>query len=507
MYRRAAVHKGQRRYAAWPFVLVLLIAGATRWLVPFDGLYGQDAFAYFRFARALGPHLLHGVQLPPLYWPRGYPIVTAMLLPLAGGGPLAGQLVSALACAWTATATFLIVRQLRPQPSHETAPVAPLVAGLCVAASGGVLRSSQVVMADALSMALATTAIWCAVQFTRNGRGPWLVACGAAVAAGAVTRWQIALLALPIAAFFWVESKAAAHEGAPTRAIARGWWIIAVLTSLAIVVPQLVAARAAPLSLEHHEWFERWSLLNAGHRDFHTREGHAQYRLPVGLFYLVRLGWPDYMFPSVAALAFAGAWLVLVRERRIGQAALLLGWPVASWILISGIPYENPRFLLPTLPALGALAGIGFGGLWDGLSVGRRPVLALLLAASLAVGIAFGVHEHRRVVARKNADVDLVRWAAEHVPSNATLLMSGGTLVFEEYGSTKVRDTFLLTRPELDAVLARDCPCFYLEDPVEIAHAWAGLPAEARFEALRRGPGLTAVATHPPYTLFRIGTR
>ena len=81
---------------------MLIVATVIRLLLPFDGLYGQDAFAYFRFARAIGPHLFGGAPLPDLFWPRGYPAAVAAWLPLTGGSPLAGQIVSALACAWTA---------------------------------------------------------------------------------------------------------------------------------------------------------------------------------------------------------------------------------------------------------------------------------------------------------------------------------------------------------------------------------------------------------------------
>src|SRR6185312_2145905 len=132
--------------AVWPFGLALVIAAVTRLAFPFDGLFGQDAFAYFRFARAIGPHLIHGAPLPPLFWPRGYPAAVAAFLPLTGGGPFAGQLVSALACAWTAAATFLLVRELDGGRGAAD-PIASIVAGLCVAASGVVLRESQVVMA------------------------------------------------------------------------------------------------------------------------------------------------------------------------------------------------------------------------------------------------------------------------------------------------------------------------------------------------------------------------
>jgi hypothetical protein len=86
---------------------VALAIAAVTWLaLPFDGLYGQDDFAYFRFARPIWRHLTRGKPLLLLLWPRAYPAAVALLLPLTAGGPLAGQLVSALACARAAAATF-----------------------------------------------------------------------------------------------------------------------------------------------------------------------------------------------------------------------------------------------------------------------------------------------------------------------------------------------------------------------------------------------------------------
>ncbi|HSS37817.1 MAG TPA: hypothetical protein VLT58_03510, partial [Polyangia bacterium] len=168
------------RAARWPFALALLIASATRLALPFDGLYGQDAFAYFRFARAIWPHLQRGAPLPVLFWPRGYPAAVAALLPVVGGGPVAGQLVSALAGAWAAAAAVLLVGELDGSEAPERG--ARIVAGVCVAASGVVLRTSQVVMADALALALAATALWCAARVVRTGRAAWLVPCALAIA-------------------------------------------------------------------------------------------------------------------------------------------------------------------------------------------------------------------------------------------------------------------------------------------------------------------------------------
>ncbi len=484
--------------AAWPFGVALLIAGVTRLSFPFDGLYGQDAFAYFRFARAIGPHLWHGTPLPALFWPRGYPAAVAALLPLAGGGPFAGQLVSALATAWAAAATFLLVRELDRSGGLPDNPTARVAAGMCVAASGIVLRTGQVVMADGLAIGLAATVLWCFARFLRERSGPWLIACALALAAGAVTRWQLGLLALPLGAAALSDRRA---RGTSAR---WGWWAAAVAAGLAVLIPQLVAAHQVPRALEQHEWLQRWNLLNALRRDFHDSEAHFRYRLPVGIFYLARLGWPDALFPTVTALAAVGAWSI-VRARRRVELALLIGWVAVTVVFVSGIPYENPRFLWPTLPALGALAGIGCRAVRERLPERGRSLLTLGLAASLAAGVAFGAREHARTVARKNADRALVDWIDAQVPAGTTLLMSGGTLMAEHYGTARLRDTYLLSPAEVPSLLARDCPCLYLEDPTEIEGRQSGLAPQQVFETLRRTAGLTPIATRPPLILFRVG--
>ena len=92
----------------------VVVALAARLAWPFDGLYGQDAFAYFRYARALWPWLLRGEPLPIYYWPAGYPLLVALVLPLFGGSSAAGQAVSVASVALAASCTFLLSRELLP---------------------------------------------------------------------------------------------------------------------------------------------------------------------------------------------------------------------------------------------------------------------------------------------------------------------------------------------------------------------------------------------------------
>jgi hypothetical protein len=215
------------------------------------------------------------------------------------------------------------------------------------------------------------------------------------------------------------------------------------------------------------------------------------------------LGWPDYFFPAHAVFALAGAWSLL-RERRWAAAVLLLGWPTTVCLFLSGIPYENPRFLLPTLPAIGTLCGIGLTSLRIRVPSRGRALLNLLVVAALAAGVAFGAREHARLVARKNADRDLVAWTVERLTPDAKLLITGPSLAFQYYASIPARDLFSASTAEIAALVASGSPLFLLADVNELEVQWPGLAPETNFAALSQHPGLAVLGTHPPYTLFRV---
>src|SRR5262249_36277893 len=107
----------------------------------FDGLYGQDAYAYFDYGTAsVRESLVHLSALPPFFWPPGYPLLVALSsLPL-GPSPLAGQLVSLLRGALVPVLTVLVVPGLWPKD-----PPLALLSGALVAVCGQLWQSSVVV--------------------------------------------------------------------------------------------------------------------------------------------------------------------------------------------------------------------------------------------------------------------------------------------------------------------------------------------------------------------------
>ena len=488
-----------------PFAAALLVAAITRLLYPFDGLYGQDAFAYFRFARSVWPHLRWGAPLADLYWPRGFPAAVALLLPVFNGRPGAGQMVNTLACAYAAGATCALVRAVTMfTPQRVAAIPAALVAGMAVALSGAVLRSSQVVMADALGLALSAATMLCAVRYAQGGRGHWLVACAFALAWGTVTRWMVGLLALPVALYLLLESRAV-HAAPRSRRSTVLWFVVATTVALCILIPQIIVAHAAPMSLEKHEWLQQWSLRNVFQRSFHTPEGQWVYRIPVGIFYLVRLGWPDYFFPTMGILAVVGLW-AFWRAKWSAPAALLLGWLLVAWIFLSGIPYESARFLLPTLPVVAALVGIGFGVLWRSARAATRLLTLFGLVMSLAAGLVAGAGEHGMQVERKAAQLDLVDWTVARVPRDAELILWGPTLAFEYYGARHTHPLFTITEAELQDLLSSQRKLFVLADVDNLEGQWKGMPPQQHVAALRRNPGLSLIDHRQSYTLFAVGS-
>src|SRR5262245_52261785 len=133
-----------------PFLTAILPAVALAARGRFDGLYGQDPFAYYDYA--VGPLRQSLGQLrppPPFYWPPGYPLLVTLSSLSIGARPLAGQLVSLIGSGLVAVFTTLLAREVwlalprRDERSRLAGPVAmPAIAGLAMALCGQLWQSS-----------------------------------------------------------------------------------------------------------------------------------------------------------------------------------------------------------------------------------------------------------------------------------------------------------------------------------------------------------------------------
>jgi hypothetical protein len=299
--------------------------------------------------------------------------------------------------------------------------------------------------------------------------------------------------------------------------------LVACALGALIIVPQVLFSQRSPESLSQHQWVVAWNVANIWQRDFVTVDGAQHYRLPVGAYYLARMAWPSFLFPLLTLLCLPGT-LWLAHGRRWPTLALLAGWPLLLWLFLSGIPFENARFILPALPALAVLAGLGFAWVYERTMNHGRPtedetrfvfrlpssvriahiVLAVALVVSLAGSLAWGLRDYRNLVVYKNDQLALVDWVRAQLPSNATLITFGATLTLQHYTNSDVRELFYLTPPDLAELAREPRPAYLLLDVGNIESQWAGLRPWQDYRHLQHNPGLETVGKLGPYTLFRL---
>ncbi|MCA1646527.1 MAG: glycosyltransferase family 39 protein [Chloroflexi bacterium] len=484
------------------FALALVLAlpaGGLAALRSFDGLYGQDAYAYFDYGTvSVRQSILHLAPLEAFFWPPGYPVLVALASFVTGPAALAGQLVSIVLGALVPVFTALLVREIWPDDGRLA-----VLAGACVAVCGQLWQSSIVVMADTTGLALATLSACALVRYGRTQQPVWLIVASAALAYATLARWIYGLVGIPFAAY-------ALWSLPPARGRAARHAVAAVAVAAVLLVPVLgpsllglLSHPSAPATFAGNLQVYSWAPINALRREFFTADGHLEYPLPNGVYYAIAPANLAFFGPLVAVWVPVGLWAAL-REWQRPTLLLVVGWAGIVYAFHAGAAWQNFRFTLAYLPPLAMLVAAGLAWTWR--RVDRRLGLAVALIA--AVGLLISVRSSVRLVDgfidRKNDDLALVRWVETQTPAAAQLLSFGPTLTFRHYTSLPTLDLFDLTPTDLNSVLATHTHTFVVVDEQNIEDQWLGRAPADNLEHLRADPGLVKLGAWGSYTLFQV---
>lgn len=478
------------RRVDWSILAALwLLAVLPRLIVlaiyPFDGLYGQDAFAYFDFARQL-----QTLQPGPFFWPWGYPAMLAAGFSILGAQAEAGQLMSLLMGAALAPLTYILARQTGSGCGGA------FIAGVLMAICGQAIQSSLVLMADvpALFWALLSAVIlWRGIK-TDNQR--WIMLSAALLAFAGITRWLYLILALPFLA-----------TAQPVR------WrmlLIAGLVGVSIVGAQLALGRISHSPGLQHDDLESWSAANAWASRFENPDGHFAYTQVNAAFYAKPFYDPYYLAPVFTPFTIIGA-LVLIVQRRSARG-MLLGWALLPYLFLIGIPFQNIRFPLIVFPAVALLTGVGFEAAYNAARRTRMrasaPFMVLVIvgggslltvAASRAVIVPF--------IQAQQKDWAVAEWVSQQIPDEATIYTFGITQIMKHYTDLNVRELFYETPESLAAAGALDRADYLLLNVWSVENQWAGLGPQAAYHWLRDTRGLVRLGMQNNYVLFYISGR
>ncbi|MEM1000628.1 MAG: hypothetical protein AAGN35_26480 [Bacteroidota bacterium] len=324
--------------AAWAATL-LAVALGIRLVTDFNGLYGQDSYAYTAQAEALQEWMRTGTTPPPFFWPEGYPLTGAALGMLLGL-PAALQWTSLLGGAATVYFTIRIGRQLYPQLPW-LGPFLFLIVGL----SPYGLRSSLLVMSDSWAGAALTAGGWWSLRYAQNGKIGPLIGAGLALGVAVTTRYALALpTLLPLGMIL-----RAAVRKRDLRSL-----LFPLLFLFLLFLHQSIHTGMGGGLAEHH-FLRDWSLANGFQRDFAMADGEFHYPR-WNLFEALSAFWhPGLSGLGVLALPLMARKKIRLPDRTAGA---MLATTLVYLLFIAGIPFQNPRFLLPVLPLVGLLYAV-----------------------------------------------------------------------------------------------------------------------------------------------------
>ncbi len=495
------------------FVMALLIRLTVLVVYPFDGLYGQDAFAYYNYALQLWNSTQHG-QLPaPFYWPLGYPALIAIGFLVFGFSPLAAQVVSLITGALTAPLLFLLTLEIAASLAMRGRGGA-LLAGLVAAVSGQLLQLSLSIMADASAIFWASLSALALVRYTHTLKTRWLALASFALAYAIITRPIFGALLLP-----WALAVAVTWSHAEGR-IAERLQRASAQAALSVLIPLLLFViqygALIPSNSFNNAWLMGWNPLNAFVRVFDNVDGHFEYTLPVGLFYAQPLVHPYYVFPLLTPFALLGLWVV--RRAPLTTCIMLIGWLGAVYAFLMGIPYENFRFGLALWPPLLVLAGVGFERVWSSImrplpaspvSRGRGwgPIALIIIVLISLLGMMFwSVRGLQTFFATKDKDLEVVRWVEGSVPASSTLVTMGLTEYFKHYGRRiRISELYNQDPGSLGQLTCHQPNIYLVVDEQNIQSQWANREPERNLRWLRERTGLSEWGRRAGYSLYHVG--
>lgn len=304
----------------------------------FNGLFGQDAHEYLRFAKALKTEWSTGTPAGDFHWPKAYPMIGATLSYLGISVLFSMQMISLFACFGSIFVANKVIRHLYQADGS-------LLLLLGAASQVYFLRMGYLVMSDALCAFLIISAVFAYLKLKQETSIKWLAIFLVASVLAFFTRYASLPIVLVLTMhLLWTTSKK--------------WdlWIRATLGSILILFGfVLLYANNSALS-QIVDRIAEWSPTNLLHRT-HSREGRLETNLVPNAMYIwsnfLHLG---YLSIGVLLLPWIKQWNF--KERELWMAVLIY------LIFIGGLEIQNQRFMVLThLPVL-VLVFPAFAALW-----------------------------------------------------------------------------------------------------------------------------------------------
>lgn len=303
-----------------------------RFLVGFDGFYGQDSYEYLRYSDALRDFYLYGTNPGDYFWPVMYPLISSVL-----------SLVIDTKCVLVLISfgSFLgiiglirkVIGELYPDEKSNSTINLFILITLCF--SPYFFRSSLIGMSDMLACFFMVCSLLGLIMYNKSSLAKWGVLFVGMAVAAFMTRYVCAVMILPMGSYFIY------------LLLARKKWGtigISVVVTCLILLPHFLIRGEGSMNFLGHSWLTSWNPMNFFENKFATQDGFHEHPY-INLLYLFSpLFHPGYLLIGAGLLVFSR---FKIKE---GAPCYLVVGVVLYLIFIGGIQIQNMRFFVVVFP-------------------------------------------------------------------------------------------------------------------------------------------------------------
>ena len=415
---------------------------------PYDGLYGQDSYAYYYQARAI----LHDITGQPpqpwqlfssdqlYHWPIGYHI-HLILGQIISGGVAGGRAITLFTAVGAAIILYLLVGELWPTASRRARVLSGLVAGAALPLVATYTRMGLSLMADVPALFWGLLGIYCCLRTWplpsksdacdshsafHVPHSAFALMGGLSLGIAVLTRYASVFFVIPIIVYLLIcrfSSHSDPHFSflIPHVALVVAGFVLGILPQVAYLLAHNQIVLSGDVGDGYSAWLNNWSPANLFATTVTGPDGTSTFPQPMIVFYLLQ---PFYDTDAgfLSGFYLPGLLLglaVFVRHRMWAVMGLLTSWWLLPVLFFGGTPYQAHRFALTYLPVLLILTGIGAAAAVElalqtlhekGLTIttAQRPtsqsplasrpslfsrVLSICIAVVVLIGLALGAYK------------------------------------------------------------------------------------------------------------------
>lgn len=323
-------------YTVAVLISAALISLFMRFIIGFDGLYGQDSYEYLRYANAIKTYLTTGISPGDYFWPVWYPITGVLISFIVQDMALSLQLVSAISLALVVIYSSKIIGLLNPISNNRISNMYSMV---FIGLAPFLFRLGFIVMSDMLTLALIVLGFYFLISATISLKFHHILSGLILASTACMTRYAAFLIIAPMCLYTcWIFIRKN-----------KNWYYIfpAFILSLLPLIPHILIRTSRAADFLKHDLLMDWSIINFLKLRFVTMNGTSTYTLPNIINSLSGLFHPRYCLFAIFILV-AG-----FRKIKWTQVTIVIAISILTYsFFIAGIPFQNNRFLALAQPLL-----------------------------------------------------------------------------------------------------------------------------------------------------------